>query len=331
MKIKINGEFYKFFNKVTLSYSLDAVASSFSFEGRFDFNNEKHKQIFKPLSYPEVEIYDDSGNKLLTGLIVTTALGSSRTRDLQAVAGYSKCGVLEDCTIPASSYPLEKLSVSLNDVVERVLADFNLSFTVDDSAVNAMQLIYKKTVAEATESVKSFICKLASQRNIVTSHDVDGNLRFFKPSFRGSGVIYLNKENSTSMTLSANGQAMHSHISVIRQPGKDNKALTPLDTIINPLIVRERHIVQTLTSGTETDTLNAANSLLSKQLKNISITVTLNRIENVKCGDIIEVLNEEIFLYKKNQVNCVSYKKHIQPTRLRANGTFASFTRIFHR
>lgn len=312
MKIKINNKFYDFFDEVAIDLSLDAIASTFSFKAKFDTNNIQHQLLFQPLTYSKVEIFNDFDNLIFTGLVVNTQLQSSATPSIAAISGYSIPGVLEDSTIPYSGYPLEKNNVSLNDVVRGVLSDFNIDFVVDQSVSNEMDLNYKKTVANPSETVKSYISKLASQRNIVLSHTNKGELLFFKPNAKAKPKLFLNKENTTSMSLSVNGQGIHSEISVIRQPSKGNNNLNPVDEVVNPMVFKYKPMVKTLSSGTDTETKNAANNILADELKNISFSVNLNRIEDLNPGDIVEVQNDEIFLFKRTKlmVSKVSIKEN---------------------
>lgn len=302
MKLKINGKFYDFFTDITVNYSLDSVASVFSFKSRFDPDNADHRAVFKPLSYNKVEIFDNEDSLLLTGVIVNTALGSDSKRELQSLSGYSKAGILEDCTIPVSSYPLEKVNVSLRDLIQLVIADFDLSFTVDQNVSSDMDILYPKTVAQPTETVKSYIAKLASQRNIIIGHNEKGNLRFFRPNQQSAPKLFLTASNTLKMSLDVSGQSFHSEISVIRQPSKDNTSLTPVDTISNPLVKIRRSLVKVLSSGSETETKKASDNALAGELKNIGISVTLNRVEKVYVGDLIEIQNPEIYLYNRTKL-----------------------------
>lgn len=301
MRIKINGKFYSFFDEIMIIQVLDSVASSFSFKARFSPDNAAHQDIFRPLSYNVVEIFDNSDNLRLTGVVVNTLLSSSPKRGLQSLSGYSRAGILEDCSIPYSSYPLEKINVSLSDVVGRLLSDFNLKFVVDPSVSNEMRLQYKKTTAQPSESIKAFISKLASQRNIILSHTVEGDLLFYKPDPKSKPKFLFSEKNSLSMSLSVDGQGMHSEISVIRQPSQENPNLTPVDTALNSMVKLKRTAVMVLSSGTETDTKKAADNALANELKNISVIVNLGSFHDLACGDMVEVQNEEIFLYEKTK------------------------------
>jgi prophage tail gpP-like protein len=299
MKIKINNQFYNFFDNITINYKLDSVASLFSFDARFNPDNAAHRLIFQPLTYNKVEIFDNNDNLKFTGTSINTSLGSNSKRDLQNISGYSKGGILEDCTIPYSAYPLENLNVSLKDISTRLLKEFGLNFIIDSSVMNEMNQTYPKAVAGPEETVKEFISKLAAQRNIILSHDAKGNIVFFKPNANAKAKIYFSAENTTSMNLSVNGQSMHSTISVIRQPSKDNPSLTPVDTINNHLLKTNRTVVKVLSSGSETDTQKAANNALADELKSIVVDIEINRYEDLNCGDIVEVHNHEIFLFHK--------------------------------
>lgn len=312
MKIKINGNWFTFFDDIAVSYKLDSIASTFSFKARFNPENASHRDVFRPLAYNTVEIFDNDDNLLFTGTSLNTGLASSNVRSLQVINGYSKSGILEDCSIPYSSYPLEKSNVSLKDIVEVLVSDFDISYVIDPSAANDMNLVYKKTTAQPSESIKNFIAKLAAQRNIIMSHDEKGNLLFFKPDFSALPKLFLNEENTVSMGLKVNGQAMHSTISVIRQPDKDNSSIAPVDTINNSLIGKNRTIVKVLSSGEETATKKAADNVLAEELKNISILVQLKRIENVKVGDTVEVLNPEIYIFERAKlvVSSISVKEN---------------------
>ena len=307
MKIKINGKFYDFFNNIAIIFKLDAIASTFSFVGRFDVNNSFHREIFRPLSYNEVEIFNSLGNLIFTGVIVNTSLGSSSNRTLQKISGYSKAGILEDCTIPYALYPLEKIKVSLDDVVSSIVSRYNLNYTVDSSVSNDMSLIYEKTVAQPSETIKSFIAKLAAQRNIILSHDEKGGLVFYRPDTKAKPKFFFTEENTLTMSLDINGQSIFSEISVIRQPSKSNSSLSPVDTIKNELVKYDRTIVKVMSSGEDTDTKKAADNFLAEQLKSISFKLSLNRIINLKCGDIVEVLNPEIYLFNRTRLIVSSY------------------------
>jgi prophage tail gpP-like protein len=311
MKIKIDGRNYSFFDELKISFKLDSMASVFSFKGRFNPSNLEQRKIFKPLGYLDVDILDNDNNLLLKGTLLNTLLNSDSERKLQSLSGYSKSGIIEDCAIPFSSYPLEKNNMNLDDIVSSLLRPFDINYIVDDSALVLMNQNYSKTVAEPSESIGSFIKKLAAQRNIIITHTNDGSLLFYKPDLKAGSKAFFNKENTISMSLSVSGQSMHSEITVIRQPSKDNPGLEAVDTIQNNLVKKNRSLVKTLSNGTETDTKKAADNVLASQLRSIAIKIELNKIiHDIKCGDLVEVQNDEIYLFKR----CLLVVKEIDIT-----------------
>ena len=316
MKLKINNVSFLFFNSFSLGLKLDAVASSFSFSVKFDPDNESHRDLFKPLSYNKVELFNDDNKLLLTGTIVNHSFTSSEVPHLVSVSGYSIGGILEDVNIPYTSYPLESLKRSLKDIAEKLLSLFNLNMIIDDSAKNDMNLIYDKTVASPGESIKSYLSKLAAQRNIVLSHNEKGDIVFFKPDFKSKARYFFNETNTISMKFSVKGQAFHSKIWVLRQPSKDNEGLTPVDTVENSLVNLFRPSAKVLSSGTDTDTAKAVKNALAGEMKNISLSILLSENLDVLPGNIIDVQNKELYLFNKTRfvVSGVSLKKTTEST-----------------
>lgn len=302
MKLKINNNEYLFFNNISIDFFLDSVASTFSFKGRFNPENKFHKEIFKPLSFNLVEIFYPNDTLLFTGFILNTSLGSGPVRELQVLSGYSKSGIIEDCNIPVSNYPLERVNVSLNEVIRSILRGFDLNYIILDSAKKEMNLNYKKVVAKPNETIKTFISKLCSQRNIILSHNEKGELVFFKPNINSESKKKFNSNNCLKMDISVNGQSMHSEISVIKQPSESSK-ITPIDTIKNEMVKLNKPIVKISDSGSIGETKKSADNILAKELKNISVKIELKGIySDLKCGDIVEVTNPEIYLFNKTRL-----------------------------
>lgn len=302
MKIKINNTTFFFFNNFSVKLTLGAVASSFSFVARFNPDNLNHRMLFKPLSYPKIEIFTDEDVLLLTGIIINHDFNSDKNPQLVKVSGYSNGGILEDVTIPFSLYPLESIRRSLKDITERLLKRFNLKLIVDSSVSEEVNSIYEKTVAQPTESIKNYLSKLASQKNVVLSHNNKGDIVFFRPNTKALPKVFFNKENTTNITLSIKGQAIHSEITVLRQLSKENNKLSPVDTIENSLITAFRPLTKTLTSGTDTSTKLAADNILAKELRNIQIGIKIPKWEELSPGDLIDVQDNEIFLFEKTKL-----------------------------
>lgn len=301
MKIRINNKIFLFFNNFAVKLNLDTVASTFSFIAKFNPDNADHKLLFKPLSFPKIEIFKDDDTLLLTGEIIDHDFNSIENPDLVKVSGYSKGGKLEAVNIPYSSYPLESINRTLIEITERLLKPFDLELIVDPGVLDDANLIYKKSIADPTESIKAYLSKLTAQRNIVLSHNNKGDIVYFKLVIPATPKISFNAQNTTKMFFNIKGKSMHSDITVIRQPSNKNKNLTPVDTVKNPLIEGFRTTVKTLSSGTDTDTSKAADNVLASELLNLQLNITIPRWEDLWPGDLVEVQNKEIYLYEKTK------------------------------
>jgi prophage tail gpP-like protein len=298
MKVKIAGDFFEYFSGLAINLKLDAIGSIFSFDVRFNPENPLHRKLFKPLSYQRVELFNSEDQLIFTGIIINHVFTSAAQPQLLNLSGYSLPGILEDVTVPVSSYPLESINRSLKDVAERLLGLFNIELVIDPSAATAANQIYKKSVAAPTDTVKAYLAKLTAQRNLVLSHNERGQVIIYRPGST-KPVYFFNGSNTNKMKLTVNGQALHSDISVIRQPSAENAGVSTADTVKNPLISAFRPQTKILSSGEDTDVKNAADNELASELKNIELVIDLNRVENILPGSIVEVLNPENFIFKK--------------------------------
>ncbi|MES2287276.1 MAG: hypothetical protein V4547_16410 [Bacteroidota bacterium] len=298
MKIKIGGKYFIYFNGFAVVQKLDSVASTFTFVARFDPTDKESRIMFKPYSYPDVEVYTDEGKLLLTGSIVTHEFNSDAAPKLVKVSGYSAGGILEDCQIPLANYPLENLQGNLKDISNKLLKIFDLSLKIDASAAKECSLNYEKSVCEPTETIKEYLSKLASQRNVVMSHDINGNIIYFKPNINAKSKYYFTDENTVDMALTANGQGLHSSVSVIRQPSHGNSGVETKDTVNITLCKKHRTSVKKMSSGEDTNTARAVKSAMAAELKSLGVRVSLSEwLEDIKCGDIVDIHNHEIYLF----------------------------------
>jgi len=341
MKILINGRNCENFTGISITRNLDSIASTFGFKVRFNPENDDHKELFKPLQYHKVEIFKDDGVLLFTGVILGHAFESDSTSNLLAISGYSLSGILEDVTIPPSMYPLESTGRSLREIANKLCnaygievvylldgdADIDSNFTKDVTTKNVRSFkpkkkkafkskeadrVFKKTTADSTESVKSYIAKLTSQRNILLSHNAKGQVVMFKPDTNAKPKYYFNKDNTLRMSSQWNGQGMHSIINVVRQPSKDNAGVSTVDVAKNPLIGVFRPTTKVLSSGEDTDTKKAADNELAAELKNITVKVELQGLfDDIIPGDLINIHNHEIysFAYSRWIVSSITLNK----------------------
>lgn len=321
MNLKINHRKgvsnVKFFNSFSLNLKYDSIASSFGFSFYFDPTNHEHAELACVSHFHEA-IVEHNGETLVTGFILSQSFKSGPVKELSKMGGYSKPGVLEDCEIPTSLYPLQDDGLSLKQIVQKYIAPFRLKLVVDDIANKDSSTAVtikdktdkeiKKTTAKESQNIKSYITELATQRKVVLSHNEKGDILLTeaqtdkKPLFHvEDGLI------GTTIELSFNGQGIHSHITVIKEADADGGNAGEF-TIRNPYcpvayVYRPKVII--LSSGDDNTIEDAAKNALAAELKNIVLKITTDRWEIdgkiIRPNNIITVKSPECFLYNTSK------------------------------
>jgi prophage tail gpP-like protein len=329
MTIKIDGHIVDFFTAVSVSLKLDSIASTFTFQTRFSAQNIDHQELLKPLQYKRVEIFSGSNRLMLTGTILNHHFQSNMGRNLVTISGYSLSGILEDVTIPVKDYPLESTGRSLKDIATRLCGLYNIGLVIADTGnklaydplpkekkiffsdrskfeklKSKVSQVFGRTSASPTESVKGYLAKLASQKNLILSHTNKGEVLLFSVDYDAKPAYFFTKGNTISMDFKINGQGLHSEINVVRQPSDENAGVSTADKAINTLIPIFRPTTKILTSGTDTDVKDGADNELAAELRGITLTLKLqgvNEFLDLAPGDIISVHNHYIYCYAYNR------------------------------
>jgi prophage tail gpP-like protein len=302
-----------FFNAFSLNIKHDSIASTFGFNFYFDPKNKSHAEIACVSHFHEA-IVEHNGQTLITGYILTQSFSDSSKKELAKFAGYSKPGVLEDCEIPPSLYPLQTDGLTISQIASKLIAPFSLEIEIDTSVESEMNRVIKTTTAKETQKIKDYLTELCVQRNIIMSHTSDGKLLFTRAKTENTPIFHFEDTAlGTHMSLVFSGQEMHSHITVMKQADSEGGNAGEL-TIQNPYVpIVYRPTVITQNSGDENTLVEFARNVLAQELKNIVLTITMDRWEIdgqiILPNNTITVTNPELFLYKETlwYIESVSY------------------------
>lgn len=307
---RIRNRKINFFNNFTLKLQYDSVGSAFSFSFYFNPENQEHKEVMC-IGHFHKCIITHNNETLLTGIILSQDFSHEAEPKMVTISGYSLPGVLEDCEIPTSLYPLQSDGLSLRQVASKLIQPFGLSLTVDSSVASLVDASFTSTTASESQSIKAFLSELASQKNVVISHDEFGNLLFTKSKTNLQPIIDFDVPKGslpgTSMNLKFDGQQMHSHITVQKQASEDEGTNAAEYTIRNPFVIGSvyRPKVISQSSGDDNDTEKAAKTALSAELKNIKLTIVTDRWvvdgKILKPNNIITVKNPQCYLFDKTK------------------------------
>lgn len=312
MILKINDRIRNrrldFFDKFALSLRYDSIASSFKFAGYFNPDNNEQKEMYCVGHFHTCTV-EHNNELLLTGTILNEGFGRGRVRELAVFDGYSLPGVLENCNIPPDIYPLQSDGLTLKEIASKLIKPFGLTMIIDGSVSAQMDEPYTKTTAEATETIKDYLTKLATQKDVIITNDARGRIVFTKAKTRGTPILDFNVPKGgaipgTKIGMTFNGHDMHSHIHVMKQADINggNAGETVIRNPYVPFVYRPRVIIQN--SGDDNDTEKLAKRALAAELKNLKLTITTDRWEMdgkiIKPNNLITVTCPDVYLYKKS-------------------------------
>lgn len=284
VRLIIEGREYFGFVTDNLSLPYNTIASTFGFSGLDDYSPV-------PLRFPKVEVYFND-DLLLTGVIVNQNYQSVSKPTLVSVSGYSKAGVLEDCTIPLSAMPMELDNMSLREICDKLLPLFGLKYTVENSVRDLMEKKFEKTNFSYDKKLKTLLVELANERGVFTNHLANGNIHFTDSSSDNLFIQeHFEDDGVTEMTLDVDGQAMHSHISVLAS--SDDEDITEGEyTIRNPYVNITRPIIHTMKNGDAIDVKEYARLLLATELRGIRLKISTTKF--IKPGQLISVKSQRL-------------------------------------
>jgi prophage tail gpP-like protein len=288
VRIEIGGKSYDNFTLDNLSLMYNSITSTFGFSGLYDFASSANE-------FPTIKIYHGD-DLVLTGTIINQSFETNAKPTLVSISGYSKAGVLDDCTIPESMMPLELNDVSLKEVCEKILPYFGIEFTYENSVAELMTKKFEKTSFDFDKTIKSVIVDLANERGIFCNHTANGNIRFTDSSASNLSITeHFEDFGNLNATLDINRQGMHSDITVLAS-SNDSTITEGEYTIKNPYVKTKRPIICKMQNGDSLDVKEFARLKLSTELRGIELKITTTKF--VKPGRLITIKSSKLRLNK---------------------------------
>lgn len=317
MIVKIDGIELSDFTLNEIVFNYDAVSDTFSLTTAFFEYWEKSKRIFKPLKYATVEIFDDTKRKLLTGTLLNHRFRDNASGSELSVSGYSKTGILDDCpdvknfisNNPGDSTNYSELT--LLELAKKLSEPYKIEVIVDDLVKSKVNEKYDQSTTDQSQSIASYLAKLATLKNVVMRSTPAGQLRFTQvdPKLRPIAKFSTGDGVCNEITLEVNGQAMHSEIHNLSGVGlsentiEDKEKVGSAEKIINPLLGKVfRPTIKT--QGVETGAIKeVTKAALADELKNITIQINCKGWKLVDegilaPGDLVSVFAPGAYLFQ---------------------------------
>lgn len=206
--IMINGTRFRFWSELRLTRSLDGM-DTVEFSAPFDADSTDFREVFRPFSYATVVI-TVGGDILFTGTMISVTPSLTERQKTIAVSAYSFPAVLNDCTAPASAYPIEFNDVNLSVIASALAAPFGIAVSFTGKPGTA----FERVAIEPGSMVLSFLSDLARQRSLVVSSTPFGELLFQQSVISGQSVAVLQQGASPVVGVQPafSPQQYYSHI-----------------------------------------------------------------------------------------------------------------------
>jgi len=284
--VKSEGKEFRHWSMVNIDLMLDTVASTFELAGL----RGSAPELFEPLGYKDVEIWIIDENKginekLLTGTIMNVGLSKEKKPKLDTISGFSKPGILEQCAMPKSLYPLQWNNTSMATIARDIVRAFNLTLEIDEGAVDKANEKFEKVECDEQESVKSFLSKIGQEKGITVAHNNLGDLYLYRILNVIPATSRISENDYVvSFSTQPNGQGMHSEVTVRRDGDIDQDDVEGTDfsqnlnqsyTLQSPFVKNKfLPFTRIMKKGDLGSISDYAETLLAREAVNMPVTFT---------------------------------------------------------
>lgn len=193
--VLIEGNRFRFWENIRITRAIDAM-DTLELSAPFDSEAPGFRSTFRPFSYKRAEV-TVGGDALFTGTMVGVVPVIDPSRKVISTSSYSLPGVLNDCTAPASAFPLEFNNQNLREIAATLAGHFGLSvvFQGEPGAV------FERVALKPGKKVLGFLADLAKQRNLIVSSTPKGELLFLQSTTAGQPVARLRQGESPLVSV----------------------------------------------------------------------------------------------------------------------------------
>jgi prophage tail gpP-like protein len=114
----IDGKNFNLWTNAEITIPFDGV-SHFSISCPFDHKQKSFRDLFRPFTYKEIELYVN-GDLKLTGYFITPKPAGSESSATMTIDGYGKCGILEDVCADPESWPVSFNGLTLPKIIDKL-------------------------------------------------------------------------------------------------------------------------------------------------------------------------------------------------------------------
>lgn len=225
-----------------------------------------------PYAYPRAQAFIGK-QRLVNGLLYTVSPSMTESGRFKTLEGWSYTVDAVDSTIKP---PYERKNITLEQRAEELLTPLGIRAVFENEAGVTTETggPFSKMTSSKTDTIFSHLAKYASQRGVLISSTVDGDMSFIRANTDGKPVGTIEETTAFSVNWTArfDGRKRFSAYKAVGQsPKKNDKTAIATDDNV-PL---SRFTTFSVNDTTEGDIQTAANWRRSKQLAE-SLTMPFN-------------------------------------------------------
>jgi prophage tail gpP-like protein len=207
VSIVISGEKFTGFTAYNLNLSYDSF-DTFSFSAPYDPSIKELRDVITPFAFNSCEVYY---NDVLAfkGTLLTPDPELSDTSSEITLQGYPICGVINDCMVPPTKYPLQCYGITMKGIADAACEPYSIPVIFDGEVGPE----FTEVSIEPTDKILDFLSRLAKQRNLLITNNEKGQLVFFNPKPGKAAVSFVEGRSPLiSIKPKFKAQDFYSHI-----------------------------------------------------------------------------------------------------------------------
>jgi prophage tail gpP-like protein len=207
VSIVISGEKFTGFTAYNLNLSYDSF-DTFSFSAPYDPSIKELRDVITPFAFNSCEVYYNDA-LVFKGTLLTPDPELSDTSSEITLQGYPICGVVNDCMVPPTKYPLQCYGITMKGIADAACEPYSIPVIFDGEVGPE----FTEVSIEPTDKILDFLSRLAKQRNLLITNNEKGQLVFFNPNPGKTAVFFVEGRSPLiSIKPKFKAQDFYSHI-----------------------------------------------------------------------------------------------------------------------
>jgi prophage tail gpP-like protein len=207
VSIVIDGEKFTGFTAYDLTLAYDTF-DTFSFSAPYDPELKELREVIKPFTFKPCEVYYQDV-LMFKGTFLTPDPELTDQSSEITLQGYPLCGVLNDCMVPPTKYPLQCMGITMKGVADAACEPYSIPVIFEGEVGPA----FTEVSIEPTDKILDFLSRLSKQRNLLFTNNAKGQLVFFNPKAEKAFVSFAEgRPPLISIKAKFSAQDFYSHI-----------------------------------------------------------------------------------------------------------------------